>query len=141
MTFQRVPCLSGGVIETHFENSKPCRATMRVRPRKFSMVMNSGFCDNRHTQYYYEGTGLRCDGLEKKKEKEKKKKKEKNGSDELTPKKKLKLLESLTRDLSKFSDIGFGLDSDNDLLHQVQGKVLAVCVFVLSFQVFFFYLS
>ena len=139
MTFQRVPCLSGGVIETHFENSKPCRAIMRVRPRKFSMVMNSGFCDNRHTQYYYEGTGPRCVGLEKKKEKEKKKK-GMNGSDELTPKKKLKLLESLTRDLSKFSDIGFGLDSDNDLLHQVQGKVLAVCVFVLSFQVFFLFI-
>ena len=59
---------------------------MRVRPpKKFSMVMNSGFCDNQHTQYYYEGTGLRCVGLEKK---------EKNGSDELTPKKKLKSLVS-----------------------------------------------
>ena len=138
MTFRRVPCLSGAVIETHFENTKPCRAAMRVRPpRKFSMVMNSGFCDNRHTQYYYAGTGLRCVGLEKKKEK----KKEKNGSDELTPKKKLKLLESLTRDLSKFSDIGFGLDSDNDLLHQVQGKVLSVCFFLFLFNSFFFFLS
>nr|POE81450.1 hypothetical protein CFP56_05948 [Quercus suber] len=87
MTFQRVPCLSGTVIETHFENTKPCRATMRVRPpRKFSMVMNSGFYDNWHPQYYYEGTGLRCVGFEKEKEK--------NGSDELTPKKKLKSLVS-----------------------------------------------
>lgn len=45
-------------------------------------------------------------------------------------KKKLKLLKGLSKDLSTFSGMGFTLDHDHDLLAQVRGKMISVCVWI-----------
>lgn len=50
------------------------------------------------------------------------KKKEKVGS----IKKKLKLLKGLSKDLSTFSQMGFAVDQDQNLLTQVRGKMISV---------------
>lgn len=83
-------------------------------------MTNSGFYDNGHLQYYY--MGPRCGG---------KKEKEMEKGSAVTAKKKLKLLKGLTKDLSRFSDMGFGLDTDDGLVAQVQRK--AMSVWIMSF--------
>jgi hypothetical protein len=104
--------------------------------------MKSGFCDNGHSHYYY--AGPICGGVGKK-DNNSSSSASASASDALTSKKKLKLLKGLTKDLSKFSDIGFGLDSADALLHQVQGKLLSVRFFFsFSFSIFildYFYKS
>lgn len=54
---------------------------------------------------------------------------ESKGLKKLKKKKKeqLKLLKGLSRDLSTFSQIGFGLDTSGDLADQVQGNMISVC--------------
>lgn len=137
VAFRRVPCLSGAVIDAH--SAKPSvsvgpsefrvlgygdsRAFTRPRKSYGALMINSGFCDNGHLQYYY--AGPRCGG---KKEKEKEKEKA------VTAKKKLKLLKGLTKDLSKFSDMGFGVDSDDDLAAQAQRKAMSDAAEVLMKQ-------
>ncbi|KAL7102836.1 hypothetical protein ACP275_08G143100 [Erythranthe tilingii] len=84
-------------------------------------ILSSGFCDQGHLQYYYNScnvgpTSSSSSRMSVKQEKEKSPKKMK--------KKQLKLLKGLSRDLSNFSQIGFGLDSDG-LIDQVKGKTLS----------------
>uniref|UniRef100_A0A2N9EID0 Uncharacterized protein n=1 Tax=Fagus sylvatica TaxID=28930 RepID=A0A2N9EID0_FAGSY len=132
VTFRRVPCLSGAGIDTRSSDSKPSRF-IRVRPRNCYGVMKSGFCDNGHSHYYY--AGPICGGVGKKDNNSSSSASASaSASDALTSKKKLKLLKGLTKDLSKFSDIGFGLDSADALLHQVQGKLLSDAADVLMKQ-------
>lgn len=145
LAIQRVPCLSGAGTGTH--PSKPSisgvsvgatrarelrvlgfqDSTALMRPRKAygAIIMDSGFCEKGHLQYYH--VGPRC---AEKKEKEKDKCSALGSA--LTSKKKLKLFKGLAEDLSKFSDMGFGLDSENGLADGLQQKVLSVCL--LSFQ-------
>lgn len=59
-----------------------------------------------------------------------KKKKEKVGS----IKKKLKLLKGLSKDLSTFSQMGFAVDQDQNLLSQVRGKMISEAAEVLMNQ-------
>ncbi|KAL7142632.1 hypothetical protein ABFS83_08G137000 [Erythranthe nasuta] len=86
-------------------------------------ILSSGFCDQGHLQYYYNSCNVgptssssSSSRMSVKQEKEKSAKKMK--------KKQLKLLKGLSRDLSNFSQIGFGLDSDG-LIDQVKGKTLS----------------
>ncbi|EYU43361.1 hypothetical protein ABFS82_08G139100 [Erythranthe guttata] len=87
-------------------------------------ILSSGFCDQGHLQYYYNScnnvgptsSSSSSSRMSVKQEKEKSAKKMK--------KKQLKLLKGLSRDLSNFSQIGFGLDSDG-LIDQVKGKTLS----------------
>lgn len=76
-----------------------------VRPRK-----PSGFRDKSHLKYYYESP--RCGA--------------KKDKDKVTTKKKSKLLKALSKDLSLFSDLGFGVDSDEGLFGEVKGKMISV---------------
>lgn len=119
VAFRRVPCLSGAVSvgpgEFRVLGYGDSKASMRPRKSYGALMMNPGFCDSGHLQYYY--VGPRCGG---------KKEKEKEKGSALTAKKKLKLLKGLTKDLSKFSDMGFGLDSDDGLVAQVQRKAMSV---------------
>lgn len=135
MSFRQVPFLSGSEIDTQFSKSSftgglsvdggnrfSAFAELRllgsrdsrvsaVRPRKAS-----GFRDESHLKYYNESP--RC-GAKK---------------DKVTTKKKLKLLKALSKDLSVFSDLGFGVDTDQGLVGEVKGKMIAVsCRFVYLF--------
>lgn len=87
---------------------------LRVKTRIFS-----GFSDNGHLQYY--SPAIRCGGGGVKKEKEKE-----LVSKEKKMKKRLKLLKGLSKDISMFSDMGFGLDPDHGLADQVKGKMISV---------------
>lgn len=101
------------------------------RRRDQNGVLSSGFCDQGHLQYYKSSFGSSAveeaaagrrlsvrSGKEVKSEKEKSLKK--------TKKKQLKLLKGLTKDLSTFTQMGFGLDSDGKLLHQIKGNMISV---------------
>ncbi|KAL7178447.1 hypothetical protein ACSBR2_031562 [Camellia fascicularis] len=143
VVFRPIPCYSGAGIDAHsHSSSKPsvssgmmgmpvhggapfsCRLLgSRVsRIRKFS---NYGFCDGRHMQYYYgygstppirAGTG----------KKDHVKEKETTANKKNKLKKRLKLLKGLSKDLSMFSDMGFGLDPHNHgLVDQVKGKMIS----------------
>ncbi|KAJ9699973.1 hypothetical protein PVL29_005690 [Vitis rotundifolia] len=81
-----------------------------VRPRK-----PSGFRDESHLKYYYESP--RCGA--------------KKDKDKVTTKKKLKLVKALSKDLSLFSDLGFGVDSDEGLVGEVKGKMMSEAAEVL----------
>ncbi|CAL5346754.1 unnamed protein product [Camellia sinensis] len=145
VVFRPIPCYSGAGIDAHsHSSSKPsvssgmmgmpvhggapfsCRllGSRGSRIRKFS---NYGFCDDGHMQYYYgygstppirgrAGTGKKDHAKEKETTANKKKK----------LKKRLKLLKGLSKDLSMFSDMGFGLDPHNHgLVDQVKGKMIS----------------
>ncbi|KAL3849833.1 hypothetical protein ACJIZ3_011715 [Penstemon smallii] len=81
-------------------------------------VMVSEFCDKGHLKYYNSSSisvMMRCEKQENKGLKKVKKLK----------KQKLNLLKGLSRDLSTFSQIGFGLDSDHSLLDRVKGNIIS----------------
>ncbi|KAK4492550.1 hypothetical protein RD792_003362 [Penstemon davidsonii] len=81
-------------------------------------VKVSDFCDKGHLKYYNSSSisvMVRCEKQENKGLKKVKKLK----------KQKLKLLKGLSRDLSTFSQIGFGLDSDHSLLDRVKGNIIS----------------
>lgn len=98
------------------------------RGRTKNRVLSSGFRDRGHLQYYKcsfdseEGVSGRrmsvMNGKEVKSVKEKSVKKMK--------KKQLKLLKGLSRDLSTFSQMGFGMDSDSSLVDQIKGNMITV---------------
>ncbi|XP_052208703.1 diacylglycerol O-acyltransferase 3 [Diospyros lotus] len=124
-----LPFVSGGVrIEARprsFVNRLVCvdsQLSGRRNPgsRKFCGFSNSGFCDNAYRQYYCgkaTPAAITCDG--------KKKEKVKEGSEKKTMKKRLKLLRGLSKDLSLFSEMGFGLDPENrGLVDEVKGKMI-----------------
>ncbi|KAK9287928.1 hypothetical protein L1049_016373 [Liquidambar formosana] len=138
---RRVPYFSGAGIDTHV--SKPSFSgvsidavnrfsgqlrlmgsrdlKVSVRSRKFSGFSSSDFGDDGHLRYYY--VSPTCGG---KKEKEKEK-----GSGMVTTKKKLKLLKGLSRDLSMFSELGFGVDPNSGLVGEVEGKMISEAAEVL----------
>nr|WGW06495.1 DGAT3 [Paeonia rockii] len=123
-----VSCFSGAGIDTH--TSKPsfsgvsvgtgirisgelrlkiCQESrVSVKPRNFS--------DNGYVEYY---ALPRCSA-----------KKEK-GSGVLSTKKKLKLLKGLSKDLSMFSELGFGVDPENGLVGEVKEKMISEAADVL----------
>lgn len=134
VVFRQFPPLSGAGIDSHSHQSSPkpsfasagARFPVEIRnlstqdsrvslkPRNILGMSGSGFCDDGHLRYY---NGPRCGGgkMEKVKEKEAKK-----------LKKKLKLLKGLKKDLSVFSEMGFGLVPDQGLADQVKGKMISV---------------
>lgn len=89
-----------------------------VKPRKAFE-----FCDDGHLQYYNKSLKMiRCGGVkEKEKEMESKEKK---------MKKKLKLLKGLSKNISMFSGMRFGLDSDVGLAGEVKGQMISVSIFL-----------
>ncbi|XP_061989637.1 diacylglycerol O-acyltransferase 3 [Rosa rugosa] len=109
---RQVPCFSGAGIDTRSANSSfsgdvhfPGRNEFGVSLRT-RRAMSSGFFDKGHVEYYY--SGPRCGGNKKEKE----------------IKKKLKLLKGLS-ELSASSQISTGLDSEEGLAAQVQGKLIS----------------
>lgn len=88
-----------------------------VRPGKLS-----GFRDQSHLNYYYEAPRS---GPKKEKEK-------------VTTKKKLKLLKALSKDLSLFSDLGFGVHSGESLAGEVKERMMSVSFIHLLFLSFRF---
>lgn len=114
---RQVPCFSGAGIdarsskpsfsgELHFPGRDEFGVSLRTR-RSRGLNMTSGFCDNGHVEYYY--SGPRCGGNNKK---------------EKEIKKKLKLLKGLSM-LSASSQISTGLDTEEGLGAQVQGKLIS----------------
>lgn len=82
-----------------------------VKPRKAFE-----FCDDGHLEYYNKSLKMiRCGGV-KEKELE---------SKEKMMKKKLKLLKGLSKNISMFSGMGFGLDSDVGLAGEVKGQMIS----------------
>ncbi|PSR97838.1 Ubiquitin-associated protein like [Actinidia chinensis var. chinensis] len=88
---------------------------------KFSSGLGLGFSDKAHLQYYSTTTTqiqIRCSAKLKEKDTPKANKKK--------IKKRLKLLKGLSKDLSTFSHLGFGLDPhDHGLLDQVKGQKIS----------------
>lgn len=97
------------------------------RRRPNSGVLSSGFCDRGHLQYYKSSSaaaaeevavsGRRMSVKEVKSGKEEK-------SVKKMKKKQLKLLKGLSKDLSTFSQMGFGLDNHGALLDQIKGNMI-----------------
>ncbi|OVA16631.1 hypothetical protein BVC80_1543g65 [Macleaya cordata] len=119
-----LPCFSGAGFDTHSSkpsfcclsfdagNQFPVDSKISVKPRKFPGISTSGFSDQGHLQYYVSpksGT----------------KKKEKKNLEMATIKKKLKLVKGLSKDLSMFSSLGFGLETEDGLISEVKGKNLS----------------
>lgn len=89
-----------------------------------SQILSSVFCDQGHLQYYNSNSAAselmvktRISGKQEKATKDKSPKKLK--------KKQLKLLKGLSKDLSTFSQMGFGLDSEG-LVDQIKGNMITV---------------
>lgn len=137
LVFRPLPSLSGAGIDAHshpsvfkpsflgdsidagtrfsgeYRTLGPRDLRVSVKPRNFY-----GFCDDGHLQYY--SSVIRCGGgALKEKEKE-------LSCKEKKMKKRLKLLKGLSKDISMFSDMGFGLDPDHGLADQVKGKMISV---------------
>ncbi|GFP79743.1 hypothetical protein PHJA_000117900 [Phtheirospermum japonicum] len=99
----------------------------RRRPAP-SGILSSGFCDQGHVKYYNSNfapsssTAAMMSAIGGKKEKARDDKASKKMK---MKKKQLKLLKGLSRDLSNFSQIGFGLDSDGALLDQVKVNMIS----------------
>lgn len=132
IVFRQVPFFSGAGIDTQSSKSsfsgvsvdsgnrisafselrllESRDSRVAVRPRK-----PSGFRDESHLKYYYESP--RCGA--------------KKDKDKVTTKKKSKLLKALSKDLSLFSDLGFGVDSDEGLFGEVKGKMISEAAEVL----------
>ncbi|XP_057964123.1 diacylglycerol O-acyltransferase 3 [Malania oleifera] len=84
-----------------------------------------GFSDQGHSQNHY--APPRCGGGGNQREQGKR-------SGALTSKKKMKLVKGLRRDLSAFSDMGFGLDPGNGLVDEVKAKMISEAAEVLRIQ-------
>lgn len=100
-----------------------------VKPRKAFE-----FCDDGHVEYYNKSLKMiRCGGVEaKEKELESKEKK---------MKKKLKLLKGLSKNISMFSGMGFGLDADVGLAGEVKGQMISVSIYLCSFLIIFWFIN
>ncbi|KAL8157857.1 diacylglycerol O-acyltransferase 3 [Apium graveolens] len=125
--FQSMPCLNRSFITKSCffagdagiafsgETGKMGHQDLRVsvKPRK-----GFEFGDDGHVEYYNKSLKMiRCGGVkEKEKELESKEKK---------MKKKLKLLKGLSKNISVFSGMGFGLDSDVGLAGEVKGQMIS----------------
>lgn len=106
------------------------------RRRPTSGVLSSGFCDRGHLQYYKSSSGCSAAAAEEEEAVSGRRmsvisgKEVKSGKEEKSvkkmKKKQLKLLKGLSRDLSTFSQMGFGLDSDGALLDQIKGNIITV---------------
>ncbi|KAI3961365.1 hypothetical protein MKW92_005698 [Papaver armeniacum] len=87
-----------------------------VKSRKFSGISrSSAFLENGHLQYY---VSPQMSGLKNKEKKEKK------NLEMGIIKKKLKLVKVLSKNLSMFESMGFGLEMESGLISQVKGKNL-----------------
>ncbi|XP_021752351.1 diacylglycerol O-acyltransferase 3, cytosolic-like [Chenopodium quinoa] len=109
--------LSGNARNSCFLNSEVCfrRGNRIPSLREFKLkVGNRGFEDEGHLDYYNSGVGV---GVSVSSVCGEKKGKGKKGWNGIPVKKRMKLLKGLVKDLSAFSELGFGLnlDSDNNL--------------------------
>lgn len=112
------PSFSGGILR--LSSVKPKRSISNSRFFGVSANSTSGFCDNGHLEYYNGPTTTSTCSAAGRNDKEITSKKKKK-----TMKKKLKLLKGLSKNLSTFSDMGFGLDPDHGLADQVKGKMIS----------------
>ncbi|KAL3827910.1 hypothetical protein ACJIZ3_016712 [Penstemon smallii] len=97
--------------------SSSCR-TRELQSSSSLVSMGRRFCDEGHLKYYYN-----CDRSVIRSEKQDVMIKDKGLKKmEKKKKKQLKLLKELSRDLSTFSHIGFGLDCDRTLVDQINGN-------------------
>ncbi|KAI3466712.1 hypothetical protein Pfo_023375 [Paulownia fortunei] len=121
-------CYSAAAPSSSKELRTFSASVMMGRRRPATEILSSGFCDQGHLQYYNSNFGPSSSsaaagimaiisGKQDKTTKDKASKKMK--------KKQLKLLKGLSRDLSTFSQMGFGLDSDGALLDQVRGSMIS----------------
>lgn len=124
---RQAPCFSSSGADAFnsrhysFPTMKPSRSfRLKQTPNVKSLVASAGldeFSDKSHLQYY-NGPKMAV------KEKE-------IASKKKDMKKKLKLLKGLSKNLSTFSDMGFGLNPDDGLDHQVKGQMISEATEVL----------
>lgn len=130
--FLPLPSLFGSGVE--FYSDSPASLSVQIfgSRRRRVRVTNSGFSDMGHIQYYpSEPTTrgrIRCGSgkidmknIAKDKDKDMIKDEKK-----MMKKKRLKLVKSLSRDLSMYSDLGFVLDN-HGLDDQFKGNIISVC--------------
>ncbi|KAL6544833.1 hypothetical protein OROMI_023695 [Orobanche minor] len=96
--------------------------------RRATGILSSGFCNQGHLKYYNSNFGPSSSSpaamlAATNGDKEKAHRNEK--ASKKMKKKQLKLLKGLSRDLSTFSQMGFGLESDGPLLDQVKGNMIS----------------
>ncbi|GAB4859003.1 hypothetical protein Ancab_010474 [Ancistrocladus abbreviatus] len=84
-----------------------------------------GYADKGHLEYYY-GKRLTVCG--------ERKEREGNGGKGVSLKKRMKLVKGLVKDLSAFSELGFGLDSDTGLGDDDKGKMISEAAEILLAQ-------
>lgn len=98
-----------------FKQEKPNRKSSVV-----SLVSSDMFSDKSHLEYYNNNNNNNGPRMSVKE-------KEDIGLKKKEMKKKLKLLKGLSKNLNTFSDMGFGLNPDNNGLdHQVKGQIISV---------------
>ncbi|KAF8394746.1 hypothetical protein HHK36_020963 [Tetracentron sinense] len=125
VVFRSLPCFSGADFDTRYLNpsfsglsfdaGNRFAGDLRLlcsRDSKVS-VRSRKFPDDGNLQYY---VAPRSGGRKKEKEKEK-------GS-----KKRLKLIKGLSRDLSVFYGMGFGVETEDGLIGEVKGKMISVII-------------
>ncbi|KAL6553268.1 hypothetical protein OROGR_007110 [Orobanche gracilis] len=96
--------------------------------RRATGILSSGFCDQDHVKYYNSNFGPSSSSpaaMSASTNGDKDKVHRNDKASKKMMKKQLKLLKGLSRDLSTFSEMGFGLDSHGLLLDQVKGNMIS----------------
>ncbi|KAF6167206.1 hypothetical protein GIB67_029844 [Kingdonia uniflora] len=107
-------------------------STSSTKPTNLFLGLSSnGFADHGHLKYYC--VAPRC-GAAKKKDKKEKGMKMKEKSEMGTLKKKLKLIKGLSRDLSMFSSMGFGVEAEQGFVGEIKEKKISEAAEVLLAQ-------
>ncbi|KAF5176561.1 Diacylglycerol O-acyltransferase 3, cytosolic [Thalictrum thalictroides] len=139
VVLRQLPFLSGTGIDTQssklsflssknmgelcvLSNSKIC-----LRSRKSYRITRYGFSDAGHVEYYClspkAGMGIKKD------------KKKKEISEKASLKKKLKLVKGMSKDLLRFSSMGFGVeDSEDSLIGEIKGNKISEATEILLSQ-------
>ncbi|PIA60689.1 hypothetical protein AQUCO_00300301v1 [Aquilegia coerulea] len=143
VVLRQLPCLSGTGIDTQssklsFSSSKNIGelrllghregvSKVCLRSRKVCGIPSYGFSDGGHVDYYClspkAGMGI------------KKEKKNKEISEKASLKKKLKLVKGMSRDLLRFSSMGFCIeDAEDSLIGEIKGKKISEATEILLSQ-------
>ncbi|KAL5723623.1 hypothetical protein ACHQM5_006999 [Ranunculus cassubicifolius] len=133
VVFRSLPCYSGAGLDSQSSCSKLSFASptncelvrgdfsnIRLRSSSTKGVSRLGFTDSGHLQYYVSPKA----GL----------KKEKKKSEIAVLKKKLKLVKGMSKDLLRFSSMGFGLDIEDGLITEVKEKKISEAIEILLSQ-------
>ncbi|KAL6538667.1 hypothetical protein OROGR_012655 [Orobanche gracilis] len=98
--------------------------------RRATGILSSGFCDQGQVEYYNSNSGPSSSSPAKRLvatnwDKDKAHRNDKALKMMKKKKKQLKFLKGLSRDVSTFSQMGFGLESDGALVDQVKGNMIS----------------